>query len=106
MPNHQSTVFVFLIDRKGVPRFRSEKYLCSVIETPQTSSFSPACLTHDNKKNRSNIIQLIDQLRETDVANIESLRNVGDAVWGDLGLVRILKRIVSSNQEVTFISND
>lgn len=107
MSNHHTTVFLFLIDKKGVPRFGSEKYLCSLIETPQRrNSFSPASLTHDNKENRSNIIRLIEELSNDSDPGIGSIRNIGDAVLGDLGLVRILRRIVSNNDEVTFVTND
>src|SRR5947209_3651559 len=111
MPAYQNTiintVILFLIDSKGVPRFGAERYLCSLIETPQRlTSFTPAKLTFDSKKIRDDIITRISALNDADVLEVKSLRTIGEAIWDDLGFSLIFDRLLSKNSEVTFLTND
>jgi hypothetical protein len=107
MANYQSTLILFLLDKKGVPRFGAERYLCGLVETPQAAgSFSPATVTHDNRDNRSNIISLLRDFSVGDISNVDTLRGIGEAVWEDLGLAMIFNRVVENQSNITFLTND
>lgn len=103
----QVSVFLLLIDRTSVPQFRSEKILCSIIDTAQPpGTVAPSTLTHDNIRNRSHIIRQLDSLTKRKKPITDAVATIGEAVWHDLGLIRLLQRINKPNNEITFISND
>src|ERR1700682_5687905 len=98
----QHTIILFLIDNTGVPGVESENYLCSLIESPQIRSFSPAEVTHDNKGFRRRIIGLISE----GVDNEDKLKKViGRRIWKYLGLGKVFTHIKTNRQdaEVKFL---
>lgn len=103
MPDHRTTIILFLIDNVGLPGVESENYLCSLFETPQKSSFSPAKVTHDNRGLRKKIISLITE----GVPTADKLRKeVGRRIWRHLGLGSVFTHLKSKQEEVTFLTND
>ncbi len=112
MPNHQSTLILFLLDRHAVPKLNAEQYLCGLVETPQPQDpFSLANVTdQDNKANRKTIIKLIRgmarDLEEGRIISPHEIREIGEQVWWHLGLEEFFCYLKEQHREVTFLTND
>src|SRR5207253_6361570 len=99
----KTTVIIFLLDERGIPGLEDKTYLCSMLDVPQRSSFSPAKVTHDTKGLRDTIIGLVDSR----IAGVDELRTkIGRRIWINLGLGHVFGHLTEHREEVTFLTND
>ncbi|HEY0427503.1 MAG TPA: CHAT domain-containing protein [Pyrinomonadaceae bacterium] len=106
MSRQQSTVILFLLDKNGIPELQGESYLCSLIETPQARSFSPTEFTFNCSDIRDNIIKQIKKFADSNMSNHKSFREIGEAIWVDLGIASFFEHLAISENDVTFLTND
>jgi len=103
MPDSRTTIILFLIDNQGVPGVESENYLCSLFVTPETNSFPPARVTHDNRGLRKKILSLMTD----EIPTVQRLRrDVGQRIWRHLGLASVFAHLKKTHEQVTFLTND
>jgi hypothetical protein len=106
MSRPQSTLILFLLDKNGIPGFEGENYLCSLIETPQTRSFSPTKFTFNCSESRNYIIEQVKKFAEGRMSRGRSFREIGEAIWVDLGIASFFEHLTNRDHDVTFLTND